>query len=304
MKIIQSKDIIGKPTSDLIPNNIIERADFSEDKVSIVYSHTSGGEISAHSDETMFASNKIYASSPHADYAGEIVSGTSVGRVAFYNFITPKNTKYYHVVQDMEPYGAIYDASNDSYIGGEFNYYESYADFKSSVLGSLSTYFTHELGYFETPKNPYNGALSKINLVGAVRIDEYREYQLLVGSSADLYSINRESFSNSKGAGKKLFSIESNELFQVDTKIGTNSIGNVIADEILSKYAKGKQTITLTVVIRDDLYIVGETVIPYGFDGQPMARKADGTAKQFMITSAEFVYRGSYRQNLEMVEII
>lgn len=250
-------------------------------------------EISAHSDETMFASNKIYASSPHADYAGEIVSGTSVGRVAFYNFITPKNTKYYHVVQDMEPYGAIYDASN-----------ESYADFKSSVLGSLSNYFTHELGYFETPKNPYNGALSKINLVGAIRIDKYREYQLLVGSSADLYSINRENFSNSKGAGKKLFSIESNELFQVDTKIGATSIGNVIADEILSKYSKGKQTITLTVVIRDNLYIVGDTVIPYGFDGQPMARKADGTAKQFMITSAEFVYRGSYRQNLEMVEII
>ncbi len=76
-----------------------------------------------------------------------------------------------------------------------------------------------------------------------------------------------------------------------------------IAESIVDKYENGRQAITLSVIAGDELYRVGETVIVYGFDGRPIARNANGETKQFVITSAEFVYRGNYRQNLEMIEI-
>ncbi len=136
MKIIYASDIVGKPSSELVPNNIIDKVSYYEDKISIDFS------IMEYLD--LYYSNKISSSSPFADYDGEIVS-TSYGDVAFFNIITPKNTTYYKVVYQSEPFTSLIDTEDSTKTGGEFKSTSSYDYLKSYIINKMSSYFKYEI---------------------------------------------------------------------------------------------------------------------------------------------------------------
>ncbi len=292
MDIIYTKDIVGRVVSDLVPNNIIDKVSYSEDKITTEF-RTASNEF--------FISSKILSSDPFDTYDGEIVD-TAIGRVAFFDITTAKDYTYYKVTYENEPYGKLYNTESQTSMGGEFNKATSYENFKSDILSRIASYFTHEIRYLDTDENPYNEKLSRVRIVAAVAIDKITSFQLMVGASADQTTILRDNFTKSCGDGDNIFTQISNELFARDTNIGDQSIGEYISNELLSSNKTGRQTVSLTVVVRERLYKVGDIVCPYGFDGTAMSRKTNGEPKGFIITSAEFVYKGSYRQKLEMIE--
>lgn len=111
-----------------------------------------------------------------------------------------------------------------------------------------------------------------------------------------------------------------------------NVLGKRLADKILANYNKPRQSVSLSAAItnKDDIYEIGDNVkilmisahnfdLKTGLDGgdtQNMTLKRteserkysfalydDGNPKIFKITSVEIKYNGSWRQNLEMIEV-
>jgi hypothetical protein len=123
------------------------------------------------------------------------------------------------------------------------------------------------------------------------------------------------------------FTYPSNELMQEGAtalnKYNSNArepLSKCIANSLLYQFKNGKQTASMTVNCTDyyDMLgnkIIGEGVarktleagdyvIPYIKADEPLARKKDGTAKIFQITSAEFTYDGVAQKHLKMVEVV
>lgn len=305
---IKSDEMVGKVQSDLVPNNQIDGVDWSNSNVRISYNYTMGANVgfcSADDGSTLFATELISSSDPLAAYDG-VIETTKLGDIVFLDIITPKNTKYYKVIWVAEPYAVLSEISKDGeggpiQTGGPMLQFDSFENFKQLVLKDISAHFTHIAGYIDDADHPMNEKLSETHVVLAVRLTG-RDFQVFLGCPADQYTIVRENVEQQKG-GNNGYSIMSNELFARDTLLGEQSIGEAIADSIISAYKNGRQIMQFSVVANDKKwYKVGDIVTPYGFNGQPLARKRDGTAKRFMITSSEFVYKGSIRQNLSMIE--
>lgn len=300
----KSNEMVGKVESDLIVDNNINRIEWQEDKIDIEYSHTndlSANEVTAGTDGIFYATNSIDPANPFKDYKGEIVN-TQYGNVALFDIITPKNRKYYKVVWDSSPYAILHNIGDEQKIGGSLYDISSYDEFKRNLTTYITQYFTHEASLVESSEYTINEKLSVVHLVMAVKLGKSK-FQILIGCSADLYSVKRESSIMHNGTGSNVYSLASNELFTDGTMSGESKAVEINATEILNGYERGRQTMRFSVVANHaKWYRVRDIVIPYGFNGNPIARYSDGTPKRFIVTGCEFVYKGGYRQNLELIE--
>ena len=156
-------------------------------------------------------------------------------------------------------------------------------------------------------------------LVRDVTFEIYRQH-----GNSHIYALNAEfnldistydiiRTTDKVGVGiENVFLLKSSELLQVETTKNDEPIGIYNANNIIDEWYEGKQTVLLKKVINDEtsLNYVGDEVIVLNvresdltnINLQSIARKKDGTAKSFIITSAEFVYNGSFTQIIDMVE--
>lgn len=127
-----------------------------------------------------------------------------------------------------------------------------------------------------------------------------------------------------QGKGNKPHSLSGNELLQDSAKVGNIPLTEHLANNVLSQYAKGKETATLLCDIADyydynsgDKVIDTKTnkmsfrlhdqVIPYIFGAngqdQPMSKYSNGTPKVFQIVGSKIFYDGAVWQEITLQEI-
>lgn len=130
----------------------------------------------------------------------------------------------------------------------------------------------------------------------------------------------------SKGSSYALrFSLPSNELVQTGNTINGNNLNTLILENVVNKYANGKEVYTIKCSVGEYYDIYGAKAIdpydtnfpatfekhdivePYVFTSQgevPLSEKADGTPKQFEIIGIDYSYKGVVWQELTLQEYI
>lgn len=131
--------------------------------------------------------------------------------------------------------------------------------------------------------------------------------------------INKDKQISTYGTGNNVFDLQSNELMQVDTKVGSTKISQSVANSITNSlgYGVGRQTVSFTCKLLDLYTTVGTIAKDWKNNGE-MLEVGDiiridnndgvsrfmnqGQAVYFKITSCEFEYKGVPKLNIEAVE--
>ena len=131
-----------------------------------------------------------------------------------------------------------------------------------------------------------------------------------------------------EGVGNKPLSLSGNELLQDSATTNGVLTTKILAQNVLSQYAKGKETATLRCSISDYYdekdekekvidklgngknmsFRLHDKVIPYIYLGNgnyaPMSKHQDGTAKVFEVVGTNLIYNGAVWQDLSLQEVL
>ena len=161
--------------------------------------------------------------------------------------------------------------------------------------------------------------------------EEYIPTNIEITIYGNTIGIDLSDGSSTYGSGKKPHSLSGNELLQDSAKVTkTDKSGNNVevaltkhlGENVLTEYAKGKETATVLCSISDYFDENGEKVIdtktnkmsfrlhdeviPYVFgannEDKPMSRYQDGTAKVFEVVGSNIIYDGAVWQELTLLE--
>ncbi len=338
MKLIGTESLMGTVESELILDNIIESVDWTETKnylagsVSVTFQFSSFSEppIVKPTITTTGAiiTNTFYESEVWWDDASKTAhSATLTGYIDF-NAANNNDLTYTGTFEKLT-------TTNYQYSSGEL--VRTYTLIgEDTPTNTFSVYFATLTSFpnFDKEEQYPVGRFGKILILQTLQNNRlYFKTKIVYRldfNSGGLYAgfvyrsfrgtLAAQSYENSLSIGNNSkFILNSNELMQVDTKVGGVSIGTYIANNIIDHYKNGKQSVEVTVNVTDNdpLYKVDEivTVLDCPIDEidvtdqtqvnrHSIARYPDGTAKSFRITSAEFQYNGSFRQILKMIENI
>lgn len=153
-----------------------------------------------------------------------------------------------------------------------------------------------------------------------------REYyipeEIEISIYGDTIGIDLTNGSITYGSGNKPFSLSGNELLQDSAKVGDKVLTEYLANNVLTQYAKGKETATLLCSISNYYdengnkvidtttekmaFSLHDWVVPmvYGADGQDHAMsKSNGLAKVFEVIGSNIIYDGAVWQELFLQEL-
>ena len=226
---------------------------------------------------------------------------------------------------------------NPPFAGGSDSRREALQKYNLQQIGIKS-------GYTITINSPYSFHIDIVYIYGIssrresqlkdMSTGEWRESQfydiedcnpivdkLIIDISANSSSI--ESSPIKYGANPK-FSVESNELLQIDTKINSKKLSQYIYEQITGEWGGGKETATLKCSIgeyydesgtlaistkNNDLpmtFNIRDLVIPYiptaRGGTEPMSIKLDGTPKVFQVTQVRPYFDGACWQEIMLQE--
>lgn len=210
--------------------------------------------------------------------------------------------KWYQAIGNYETegwaYNPIYNSDKNSF---QINIADSYAE--GDILPT---------DYIIIGKSGVNGSVKyvlgiKISISGAYY--DQKQVSQIFGDANSLNSIT----------------ISRNELNIIDSKIDVDNAQQIIANNIIRKYGKGKEVYTIKCSVGEYYDIYGakaidpydtnspatfekhEIVEPYVFTSRgevPLSEKADGTPKRFEIIGIDFSYKGVVWQELTLQEYI
>jgi hypothetical protein len=164
-------------------------------------------------------------------------------------------------------------------------------------------------------------------IIGQKRVEEPVKYVLGIKIRISGAYYDQEQVSQIFGDANSLNSITipRNELNIIGSKIDVDNAQQIIANNIIRKYGKGKEVYTIKCSVGEYYDIYGakaidpydtnypatfekhEIVEPYVFTSQgevPLSEKADGTPKRFEIIGIDFSYKGVVWQELTLQEYI
>ena len=303
MRNIYMSDIFGQIESQLVLDNLIDSIEYSENEVFIR------------------ENRMIFSLSEEFRVKDEDTD------------ITATNPNNYAMI--MKNYNGLWTGY---YIEIPFNFENNCIDYKNgkfSYMGSdMYTYsckrvprklqdndalLTLNLAYvfLETERSGYLYIRVRAQDTGNPNPIDVTLNSFSISLNGTIYEVTTKQKKYSQTEKPSKHSLQSNELLQTDTKIGSTSIGQYIANNILTNWKNGRQTARITVRVTDGvpIYKPGEVVrvikcnlgdIDESNQTQinkySLARYSNGIAKTFMLTSAEFAYSGAFKQVLQMIE--